>query len=147
MYTQTLILILQTSTVPVVLISGIGLLLLSMTNRLGRPIDRIRLMTPSLASANPEERKMIMNQISILLKRARNLQRAILCATSSIFLVAMMIVGLFLNSLLLLNIEIIIAWFFALSMFCLVASLGLFLWDISLSLNSIEIEVKRWETP
>ncbi|MFH1180107.1 MAG: DUF2721 domain-containing protein [Candidatus Bathyarchaeota archaeon] len=147
MYTQTLILILQTSTVPVVLISGIGLLLLSMTNRLGRPIDRIRLMTPSLASANPEKRKLIMNQISILLKRARNLQRAILCATSSIFLVAMMIVGLFLNSLLLLNIEILIAWFFALSMFCLVASLGLFLWDISLSLNSIEIEVKRWETP
>jgi hypothetical protein len=147
MYTQTLILILQTSTVPVVLISGIGLLLLSMTNRLGRPIDRIRLMTPSLASANPEERKLIMDQISILLKRARNLQRAILCATSSIFLVAMMIVGLFLNSLLLLNIEILIAWFFALSMFCLVASLGLFLWDISLSLNSIEIEVKRWETP
>ncbi|MCJ7732260.1 DUF2721 domain-containing protein [Candidatus Bathyarchaeota archaeon] len=147
MYTQTLILILQTSTVPVVLISGIGLLLLSMTNRLGRPIDRIRLMTPSLTSANPEERKLIMNQISILLKRARNLQRAILCATSSIFLVAMMIVGLFLNSLLLLNIEILIAWFFALSMFCLVASLGLFLWDISLSLNSIEIEVKHWETP
>jgi hypothetical protein len=147
MYTQTLILILQTSTVPVVLISGIGLLLLSMTNRLGRPIDRIRLMTPSLASANPEERKLIMDQISILLKRARNLQKAILCATSSIFLVAMMIVGLFLNSLLLLNIEILIAWFFALSMFCLVASLGLFLWDISLSLNSIEIEVKRWETP
>ncbi|MBE0633633.1 DUF2721 domain-containing protein [Candidatus Bathyarchaeota archaeon] len=58
-----------------------------------------------------------------------------------------MIVGLFLNSLLLLNIEILIAWFFALSMFCLVASLGLFLWDISLSLNSIEIEVKHWETP
>ncbi len=146
MYTQTLVLILQTSTVPVVLISGIGLLLLSMTNRLGRPIDRIRLMTPTLATASPDDRKLIMDQIRILMKRARNLQRAILLATSSIILVAMMIVGLFLNSLLLLNIEIIIAWFFAVSMICLVVSLALFLWDISLSLNSIDIEVKHWET-
>jgi Protein of unknown function (DUF2721) len=147
MYTQTLVLILQTSTVPVVLISGIGLLLLSMTNRLGRPIDRIRLMTPSLDTANPEDRKLIMDQIRILMKRARNLQRAILLATTSIFLVAMMIIGLFLNSLLLLNIELVIAWLFAISMVCLVFSLVLFLWDISLSLNSIDIEVKHWENP
>lgn len=145
MYSQTLVLILQTSTVPVVLISGIGLLLLSMTNRLGRPIDRIRLMTPSLETATPEDRKLIMDQISILMKRARNLQRAILLATTSIFLVAMMIIGLFLNSWLLLNIEILIAVFFAVSMVCLVLSLVLFLWDISLSLNSIDIEVKHWE--
>ena len=145
MYKETLILILQTSTVPVVLISGIGLLLLSMTNRLGRPIDRIRLMTPNLDTATSDDRKLIMDQIRILMKRARNLQRAILLATTSIFLVAMMIIGLFLDSLLLLNIEIVIAWLFAISMVCLIFSLVLFLWDISLSLNSIDIEVRHWE--
>ena len=102
-------------------------------------------MTPSLETATPEDRKLIMDQISILMKRARNLQRAILLATTSIFLVAMMIIGLFLNSWLLLNIEILIAVFFAVSMVCLVLSLVLFLWDISLSLNSIDIEVKHWE--
>ncbi|MCX6656513.1 MAG: DUF2721 domain-containing protein [Candidatus Bathyarchaeota archaeon] len=30
---------------PCVLISGVGLLVLSMTNRLGRPLDRIRALT------------------------------------------------------------------------------------------------------
>ncbi len=146
MYTATLILILQTSTVPVVLISGIGLLLLSMTNRLGRPIDRIRLMAPTLSTATEQERVIIMDQINILMDRARILQRAILFAASSIFFVALMIIGLFLNSLLLLNIEIFIAWFFALSMICLVVSLILFLRDISLALNSIELELNRWRS-
>ena len=36
--------ILQMAVGPVILISGVGLLLLSMTNRLGRVIDRSRLL-------------------------------------------------------------------------------------------------------
>ena len=37
-----LVTILQTAISPVILISGVGLLLLTMTNRLGRTIDRSR---------------------------------------------------------------------------------------------------------
>ena len=36
--------VLQVATGPVILISGIGLLLLTMTNRLGRTIDRARIL-------------------------------------------------------------------------------------------------------
>ena len=39
-----LIPILQIAVGPVILISGVGLLLLSMTNRLGRAIDRARIL-------------------------------------------------------------------------------------------------------
>jgi hypothetical protein len=39
-----LIPVLQMAIGPVILISGVGLLLLSMTNRLGRVIDRARLL-------------------------------------------------------------------------------------------------------
>jgi hypothetical protein len=38
MATQQLILVLQTSVAPCVIISGVGLLVLSMTNRLGDPL-------------------------------------------------------------------------------------------------------------
>ena len=48
---QQLIPVIQTSVGPVILISGIGLLLLSMTNRLGRIIDRSRLLVEALPSA------------------------------------------------------------------------------------------------
>ena len=41
-YTQNFIQFLQACITPVALISGVGLLLLTITNRLGRTIDRTR---------------------------------------------------------------------------------------------------------
>jgi len=40
--TSEIVPVLQTAISPVVLISGVGLLLLTMTNRLGRIVDRAR---------------------------------------------------------------------------------------------------------
>jgi hypothetical protein len=44
-----LIPVLQTAIGPVILISGVGLLLLTMTNRLGRVIDRSRILSQNCA--------------------------------------------------------------------------------------------------
>ena len=46
-----LIPILQSAVGPVILISGVGLLLLSMTNRFGRVVDRARILAGSIAAA------------------------------------------------------------------------------------------------
>ena len=54
---RDLIPILQVAIGPVILISGVGLLLLSMTNRLGRVIDRARLLVKGLDHATPEQRE------------------------------------------------------------------------------------------
>jgi hypothetical protein len=51
-----LIPVLQIAIGPVILISGVGLLLLSMTNRLGRAIDRSRVLCQELSTEAPEER-------------------------------------------------------------------------------------------
>ncbi|WP_345111750.1 DUF2721 domain-containing protein [Candidatus Villigracilis vicinus] len=57
---QELIPVLQTAIGPVILISGVGLLLLSMTNRLSRVIDRARnLLAISRPKADLPDRKRL----------------------------------------------------------------------------------------
>ena len=80
---------------PVILISGVGLLLLSFTNRLGRAIDRARLLDAELPKRDESERGPVRAQISIIYRRAKiagtgsflvavNQRRASKPATSSI---------------------------------------------------------------
>ena len=51
---QQLIPVIQTAVGPVILISGVGLLLLSITNRFGRIVDRSRLLARELPRATAE---------------------------------------------------------------------------------------------
>ena len=51
---------LQLAIGPMILISGVGLLLLSMTNRFGRIIDRARLLAAELRSASAADRPRIL---------------------------------------------------------------------------------------
>jgi hypothetical protein len=144
MDTSSLIIILQTSMAPCVLISGVGLLLLSMTNRLGRPLDRIRLLTIELRQVPEDQRKIIREEMDVLLGRAKQLQTAIVFATISIIFVAIMIIALFVAATYSFALENLIQILFSASLICLVISLLLFLNDIRQSLNSIKIELERW---
>jgi hypothetical protein len=81
---QELVPILQIAIGPVILISGIGLLLLSMTNRLGRVIDRSRHLSMELRQAGETERALILSQLRILSVRALLVRQAITLATVSL---------------------------------------------------------------
>src|SRR5215831_9165895 len=61
---------------PVILVSGVGLLLLSMTNRLGRVIDRSRRLSEAVRQSSPEEKGRIVAQLLILSHRARLIRLA-----------------------------------------------------------------------
>jgi hypothetical protein len=70
--------LLQTSISPYRLISGVGLLLLSMTNRLSRVIDRSRSLSAQLrAGATDAHAAGERSQLRVLAKRARLLWIAI----------------------------------------------------------------------
>ena len=83
-----LIPVLQIAIGPVILISGVGLLLLSMTNRLGRAIDRSRVLCHELQTETPTDQVNTRAQLQILRGRARLLRRAITLASVSILLAA-----------------------------------------------------------
>jgi hypothetical protein len=63
---EQLIPVLQTAIGPVILISGVGLLLLTMTNRLGRAIDRARILAGEIQNADDVKRVKIAGQLQIL---------------------------------------------------------------------------------
>jgi hypothetical protein len=140
-----LIIVLQTSLAPTVFISGVGLLVLSMTNRLGRPLDRIRALTAELKSAEGEQKRVLLEEVDILYQRARLLQAAVTFSVLSIFFVATIILSLFVTATFGASLEVAIEIFFSASLLSLVVSLALFVWDIQLGLNSIKIEIDRWK--
>ncbi|MCX6649121.1 MAG: DUF2721 domain-containing protein [Candidatus Bathyarchaeota archaeon] len=140
-----LIVVLQTSMAPCVLISGVGLLVLSMTNRLGRPLDRIRALTTELKQAEGEQKRVLLEEVDILYRRAKLLQAAVTFSVLSIFFVATIILSLFITATFNVGLVEIIEVLFSASLISLVTSLALFVWDIQLGLNSIKIEIDRWK--
>ena len=74
---------LQAAVGPVILISGVGLLLLSMTNRFSRVADRLRQLAETLRSGQPMDLDAVLCQLRILYKRARLLRLAITFATTA----------------------------------------------------------------
>jgi hypothetical protein len=138
-----LIPILQLAIGPVILISGMGLILLSMTNRFGRVIDRSRLLSQSLHTAPESDRASILKQLRILAKRARIIRSGIAFGVSSVLLVALLVISLFVGALLQLSIAPLIVLLFVLCLVCLIVSLLLFLADINVSLKALWLEIPK----
>lgn len=141
MLLQDIIPTIQLAIGPVILISGIGLLLLSMTNRFGRVVDRTRQLTRELRSSAPEYRETILGQLPILLKRAVFIRASIALATISVLMAALLIVVLFASTGLQLETPLLVIGLFITCMSCLIASLVLLVMDINLSLRALKLEV------
>ncbi len=140
MHLTDLVPILQMAVGPVILISGVGLLLLSMTNRLGRVIDRSRLIAESLRKAGARDKPSLSSQLQILSRRARLVRLAIILATLSVLMAAVLVIALFLAALFGLEIGAVVILLFATCMGSLIGSLVVFIVDIDLSLSALKLE-------
>lgn len=134
--------VLQVAIGPVILISGVGLLLLTMTNRLGRAIDRARLLKAELSKRTDEERAQVLAQVTVLYRRARMIRLSITLAAISALLAAGLIITLFLTALLHLPEGIFVSIIFIACMTSLFLSLVAFIRDINLSLHALKLELK-----
>ncbi len=133
--------VLQLSTGPVILISGIGLVLLFMTNRLGRIVDRARHLTDTHAEPGDQQAGQHQAQLRVLARRARLTSRAILFTSISLFAAAILIITLFLTALLKLEAAILIIVLFTFCMATLIIGLVFFLIDVNLSLSTLKLEI------
>jgi hypothetical protein len=131
---------LQLSISPVILISGVGLIMLSMTNRYGRVIDRVRSLNRDLPGATEEVRACVLAQLKILSVRAHLVRAAIALAGLSVLLAALLIISLFLGVLFRIPVAEAIVTQFILCMLSLILSLILFISDINLSLKALWLE-------
>ncbi len=141
--------VLQLSIGPVILISGAGLVLLSVTNRYGRVIDRSRSLAEALRSVSPGETERFRSQIMILIRRARLLRMAIAFISASLLLAAVLIIALFLVALLNLHAVYLIIILFTACMISLILGLVVFIVDVNVSLSALklEVDVKRDSSP
>ena len=130
---------------PVALISGVGLLLLSMTNRLGRTIDRARMLISEIKSAVDEvENEKLKSEVKILYHRSNILRISITFMSSSIFFLSFIIISLFSMFIFDLNLGNVVIVLFVLSMICIVVSIVFFIWDLFITLKALKLNVERY---
>lgn len=127
---------------PVILISGVGLLLLTMTNRLGRAIDRARQLKHEAFARSGAERDHTLEQIEILYRRAKIIRLSITLAAMSAALACVLIVSVFVTALAQVQFGFLVGLLFMACMIALFASLIAFICDINLALHALKLELK-----
>lgn len=120
---------------PVIMISAYGMLLLSLTNRLGRAIDRARV----LAGESGASRQL---QVEILAKRARRIRAAILAVSLAMFFAAILVLVLFVSVFAHIDLKLVVSVLFVASLFSLIFSLVCLIADVSGSLKAMEAELR-----
>ena len=130
---------LQLAISPVILISAYGMLLLSMTNRLGRAIDRARQLVRE--GAAKEE------QIAIIARRAVWIRSAIVFTSLALIAAALLVLVLFASVLLSVGSASVVSVLFIGSLICLVIGLAYFLIDIFGSLHAMKAELLAASAP
>lgn len=142
--THNFIQFLQACITPVALISGVGLLLLTITNRLGRTIDRTRILTGELDRGNVLKREIKINEVRILHKRSIYLRSSIAAIVVSVIFSSLIIPLLFMMILFGWNLKTFGYIFFVLSILAIFASSIYFFMDIILTLKAIKLEAGEY---
>lgn len=129
----------QAAIAPVVLISGVGLLLLTLTARLGRIVDRSRLLAAERRMAPPAERASLDSQLTILGHRARLIRLAVALSASSVAIIGVLITVLFIGLLLEWDVALVAALLFVASLLSLVAAMLVFVRELFHALTALSL--------
>jgi hypothetical protein len=131
---------LQLAIAPVILISGVGLLLLTLTNRFGRLLDRARALNRDPGSVvNAADVRL---QIAILHRRSAILRLSIILGAVTVLLVPVLILVLFVSALLSLEAGWLVVAIFCLSQLSLIGSMLAFIHDMNLALEAVRLEIQ-----
>ncbi len=135
--------IIQASIAPVVLISGVGLLLLTLSARLGRIVDRTRIVASDRRRAADADREMLTTQLAVLRNRAKLIRFALALSATSVALVSLLIIGLFLGLLLDWNMTVPCTFLFIGSLMSLVTAMLVFVRELFEALTALDLSIDR----
>jgi hypothetical protein len=131
----------QLAIAPVFLLTAIGSMLSTMTNRIARIVDRARQLEKQLAGS-ADECVAEHRELRLLAQRARLINMAITFTVLAALLVCVSIGGLFLDAYWQRSLTKLVAWIFGLSLIALIAGLGLFLREIYVATATLRIGIK-----
>lgn len=139
--------IIRLAVAPVFLLSGVGVTLTVLTNRLGRAVDRARVLEGREQGTSEGEMAELRHQLDVLAHRARLLGRAITLCTLCALLVALVIITLFLGAFYRFGLSGIIAGLFILAMLSFTGALLLFLREVFIATAAMRIGLRRPDGP
>ena len=131
--------VIQLAVAPVFLLTAIATLINAMNGRLARIVDRRRAVLDRLRDCDTATRNAEHNEtdweLAQLAKRSKLVYYAIFSAVLAALLVCLVVAGAFIGALLETNLGRLVAAFFVLAMFTMVASLGFFLREVYLAVS------------
>ena len=135
---ETIAGVIQLAVAPVFLLAGIAGMLNVLSVRLGRVVDRARVVEARLAVEKHDERRVVLQcETEALWKRIRLVNWSIRMFVSGALLVCLVIMTLFLGELTHFDLSAVIAALFIGAMCLLILGLILFLFEVSISTRRI----------
>jgi hypothetical protein len=130
--------ILQVSIAPVVWISGVGLLILTQTNRMSHLMDRVRyLQAQNRKEPDPDARK----QVALLFARAKIIRISLIALLVSILFDVLLIVTVFTFKAFNFDNGFWVIFLFSMSLLALIVGVIAYIVEVNKNLNALSVEV------
>jgi uncharacterized protein DUF2721 len=129
--------VIQLAIAPVFLLTAVGTILNVLVNRLSRSVDRRRTLVAALPTLDEALCADAQAELDFVNRRVRLIYTAILLAVVAALLICLLIGIAFLDALLASDLSQLVAALFVLAMVALIGSLGLFLREIYLGVNTV----------
>ncbi len=127
----------QLAVAPVFLLTALGTMLSVFSTRLGRIVDRSRVLGDRLPQAAKDRRDEMLDEIEVLGRRRHTVNVAITCATIAALLVCVLIAVAFVGSILHMDPARLIAGLFIAAMAAFITALVFFLREILLAVTRL----------
>lgn len=123
----------QLSLAPVFLLASMSGLLMVLTNRLGRLIDRARVLKHQVRDSGQEVGRDLRQELQGQKRRMGLLMKAIEFSTVTMLLVALVVAIVFISVVAQLDLALMVAPLFVLAMVCLMVAVSLLLRELQLA--------------
>ena len=134
--------VIQLAIAPVFLLTAVGTVLNVLANRLGRTVDRRRVLVAALPGLDAAEADKARAELSCNEQRARLTYVSISLAVLSALLICLLIAIAFVDALVTADLAQFVAILFVLAMLALIGSLTIFLREIFLGVNTPRCSVR-----
>ncbi|MFQ3197094.1 MAG: hypothetical protein ACI8R9_002646 [Paraglaciecola sp.] len=131
--------VIQIVVAPVFMLTGIAGFLNVMSGRLGRIVDRARVIERRVAILkNPEHLKASQFELKYLWRRIKIINHSIGMCTASALFVCAVVVSLFLGEFLLIDLSNVVVGLFVIALFLLIVALISFLKEVQLATHTLQ---------
>jgi hypothetical protein len=134
--------VIQLAIAPVFLLTAVGTLLAVLTSRLGRAIDRRRVLVAALPGLDAPIAAEANGELGFIERRVALIYAAISLAVLCALLICTLIALTFVDTFVAINLSAVVATLFVLAMLALIGSLSVFLREIFLGVYTIRCPVR-----